>query len=222
MKTPTTTLILGAVLSLFSASAVAQVDSEWRLFDVGTGDEYILANGTRLDIYRFDVDKMNIRVAFTWDSTNPITEYIDRVEWRIQHSGFASPFEYVTKGSADSYSWPMCQTITGGSQSPVPCSILQKEGSITINARAIYDDHGSPPVIALVAEASRAFRVTDTTPAVRVRSSSPVGATCSGSKTVCDEAVSNSPLWGALTGLCDSRPGEKLYLGKDHAYIQCP
>ena len=49
-----------------------------------------------------------------------------------------------------------------------------------------------------------------------------MGATCSGSKTVCDETVSNSPLWDALTGLCDDRPGEKLYLGKDRAYIQCP
>ena len=87
MKTPTKALILGAALSLFSASAVAQVESEWRLFDVGTGDEYILANGTRLDIYRFDVDKMNIRVAFTWDSTNPITEYIDRVEWQSSIRG---------------------------------------------------------------------------------------------------------------------------------------
>ena len=57
MKTPTIALILGAVLSLFSVSAVAQVEAEWRLFDVGTGDEYILANGTRLDIYRFDVDR---------------------------------------------------------------------------------------------------------------------------------------------------------------------
>ena len=41
----------------------------------------------------------------------------------------------------------------------MPCSILQTEGSITITARAIYDDHMSPPTIALVKEASRAFRV---------------------------------------------------------------
>ena len=45
---------------------------------------------------------------------------------------------------------------------PVP--VLENLGSLTITARAIYDDGGSPPVVHLVAEDSRAFRVVDTTP----------------------------------------------------------
>ena len=166
---------------------------------------------------------IGISVAFAWGSSNPITEYVDRVEWTVSHTGIGYPVEFVTRGSADGYSWPMCNSITEGSQSPTGCSLLKRTGSVTITARAIYDDHGSPPVIALVAEASRAFRIIDTTPTVRERPRrGPSVPYCSGNQVVCDETVSNAALWKALTGLCDSRPGEKLWLGRKGAYIQCP
>ena len=229
MKTSTIFLIavllflVGCILIMVNIEA-AQFEAEWWLQDTST-DQPVrdLFDGTRIDLRSFDAEGIGISVAFEWSSSNPITEYIDRIEWTVSHTGLGSPVEFVTHGSADGYSWPMCNTVRDGTRSPIGCSLLKTKGSVTITARAIYDDHANPPTVALVAEDSRAFRIVDTTPTVRERPRrGPSVPYCSGNQVVCDETVSNAALWKALTGLCDSRPGAKLSLGRKGAYIQCP
>ena len=74
--------------------------------------------------------------------------------------------------------------------------------------------------VAVVGSDSRAFRVIDTTPAVREK---PRGAPsipyCSGNQAACDATVLNIGLWNALTALCHD--GITLALGNG-AYIKCP
>ena len=222
--------LVGCILIVFTVNIeAAQVESEFWLQDTSTdplalsGFVRDLWDGTRIDLRSFDAEGIGISVAFAWGSSNPITEYIDRIEWTVSHTGLGSPVEFVTHGSANGYSWPMCNTVRDGTRSPIGCSLLKTKGSVTINARAIYDDHGRPPTVALVAEDSRAFRIVDTTPTVRERPRrGPPVPYCSGDPDVCDETVSNASLWKALTALCDGRPGAKLWLGRKGAYIQCP
>ena len=76
--------------------------------------------------------------------------------------------------------WSMCKERR--------CRFLKTLGSITINARAIFDDEGDPPVVHLVTEDSRAFRVIDTTPKVYIPSSRK--PYCSGNRDKCNEIAS--------------------------------
>ena len=139
-----------------------------------------LNDGTRLDHNSSGVDvrRLDIRVAFNWtgDSHIPIEDHIDRVEWTVQHSGRSYSTSHITREAVDG-EWSMC----GGRR----CRVLRKLGSITITARAIYDDGGSPPVVHLAAEDSRAFRVVDTTPRVYIPSSRK--PYCSGNRDKCNE-----------------------------------
>ena len=238
MKPLTMTVFLTALLSIFAADVQAQqFKADWSAVDVDTGFGFALNDGARLDhnAAGVNVGNLDIHVNFAWtgDSSVLAHEHIDRVEWTVQHSGFDHVASYTTHDpeSNDGY-WSMCRGKTGGTQTmpvfgPRPCRALQTEGSVTISARAIYDKESQDvegsstvSVVALVAEDSRAFRVVDTTPAVRER---PRGAPsvpyCFGDRDKCNETVENAGLWKALTDLC--RDGITLTLGNG-AYIKCP
>ena len=88
MKTLKKTAFLSVLLCLLSAPASAQVESEWLLADNWTGLGRPLDDGTRVDIRFIDVSSWNVYVQFSWDSPNLITEYIDRIEWKVQHTGW--------------------------------------------------------------------------------------------------------------------------------------
>ena len=207
--------ILFLAFFLFTIGASAQnVGADFFAVDVDTGSGFALNDGTRLDHNSsgVDVSKLDVRVVFNWDGEShiPIEEYIDRVEWTIQHSGRSYVTSRVTHEPVNG-EWSMC----GGRR----CRILKTLGSVTINARAIYDDGGSPPVVSLIAEDSRAFRVVDTTPRVYIPTRR--APYCSGNRDKCNEVVGNGPLWTALKSLCASRPGAEIGIGGG-ATLNCP
>ena len=208
-------IFLSLAFFFFTFSASAQrIEADFFAVNVDTGFGFALNDGTRLDHNSsgVDVSKLDIRVAFNWpgDSVIPIEDHIDRVEWTVQHSGQAWVSSYITREPVNG-EWSMC----GGRR----CRALKTLGSITINARAIYDDGGSPPVVHLVAEDSRAFRVVDTTPKVYIPTRR--APYCSGNRDKCNELVSNAGLWSALKSLCESRPGAEIGLGGG-ATLNCP
>ena len=206
---------LSLAFFLFQLSASAQrIEADFFAVNIDTGFGFALNDGTRLDHNSggVDVSKLDIRVAFNWpgDSVIPIEDHIDRVEWTVQHSGQAWVSSYITSEPVDG-EWSMCGERR--------CRALQTLGSITINARAIYDDGGSPPVVHLVAEDSRAFRVVDTTPRVYIPTRR--APYCSGNRDKCNEVVGNGPLWTALKNLCTGRPGAEIGIGGG-ATLNCP
>ena len=208
-------IFLSLAFFLFQISASAQrIEADFFAVNVDTGFGFELNDGTRLDHNSggVDVSKLDIRVSFNWpgSSIGFIEDHIDRVEWTVQHSGRSYSTSHTTNESVNG-EWSMC----GGRR----CRALQSLGSVTINARAIYDDGIIPPVVHLVAEDSRAFRVVDTTPKVYVPSSRK--PYCSGNRDKCNEIVSNGPLWTALKNLCASRPGAEIAIGGG-ATLNCP
>ena len=200
---------------LFTSSASAQrIEADFFAVNVDTDFGFALNDGTRLDHNSsgVNVSKLDIRVAFNWpgDSVIPIEDHIDRVEWTLQHSARSYVNSYTTREPVNG-EWSMC----GGRR----CRALRTLGSITITARAIYDDGGSPPVVHLVAEDSRAFRVVDTTPKVYIPTRR--APYCSGDRDKCNEIVSNASLWSALKNLCTGRAGATIGLGGG-ATLNCP
>ena len=158
-------LFLAFCFFTFSLSA-QNVTADFFAVNVDTDFGFALNDGTRLDHNSsgVDVSKLDIRVLFNWtgESHIPIEEHIDRVEWTVQHSGQSWVSSHITHEAVDG-EWSMCRWRR--------CRALRTLGSITITARAIYDDGAIPPSVHLVAEDSRAFRVVDTTPRVYVPSS---------------------------------------------------
>ena len=208
-------IFLFLTFPLFTFSASAQnVGADFFAVNVDTGSGFALNDGTRLDHKSggVDVRRLDIRVSFNWngDSVIPIEDHIDRVEWTLQHSARSYVNSYVTHDPVNG-EWSMC----GGRR----CRFLKTLGSITINARAIYDDGATPPVVALVAEDSRAFRVVDTTPKVYVPTRSK--PYCSGNRDKCNEIVGNAGLWAALKRLCEGRSGAEIGIGGG-ATLNCP
>ena len=230
MKRLTMTVFLTALLSPSPADVQAQqFDADWSAIHVDTGFGVPLNDGTRLDhnAAGLNVGNLDVQVTFTWAGKSSVLAhvYISRVEWTVQHSAFSHVASYTTHVPESDHAWSMCRgAIKDSEPGPRPCRAFQTLGSVTINARAIYDGD----VVAVVAEDSRAFRVVDTerpipvipqpTTAVPRPPSIPY---CVGDRDKCNETVNNSGLWRALTGLCPMRPGAELALG-DGAYIKCP
>ena len=119
-----------------------RIEADFFAVNVDTGFGFPLNDGTRLDHNSagVDVSKLDIRVSFNWpgSSIGFIEDHIDRVEWTVQHSGRSYSTSHTTNESVDG-EWSMC----GGRR----CRALQSLGSVTINARAIYDDGRIPPVV---------------------------------------------------------------------------
>ena len=141
---------------------------------------------------RNDQNYYDVQVAFNFPgSGDSMSEYLDRVEWSIQHSGRSYVATRVTRIPEADGSYLMC----GGRR----CAEFHIEGDVTITARAIY---ASGSTVAVLGTDSRTLRVVDTTPPVR---ETPRGAPsvpyCYGNQDVCDETVSNSGLWRVLTNL---------------------
>ena len=214
MKSVLIPVCLAIVLSLFLPNALAQsTTTEWNLYSPRMEQTAeALRIGHRLDM-RNDQNYYDVQVAFNFPgSGDSMSEYLDRVEWSIQHSGRSYVVTRTTRIPQADGSFLMC----GGRR----CPEFQLEGSVTVTARAIYDD-GS--VVAVLGTDSRTMRVVDTTPTVRER---PRGAPsvpyCFGDQDVCDETVANAGLWRVLTNLCDQfDPGATFSLGNG-ASIKCP
>ena len=224
MKRLTMTVFLTIFLSIFASDVQAQppqIDADWFAVDFETDFGFPLNDGTRLDHNSagVDVSRLDVAVEFNWnvDASVFITDYIDRVEWAVQHSGQSYSTSFTTHEPESDGSWLMCNN---------PCRALQTLGSVTISARAIYDNGHS---VFLVASDSRAFRVVDTTRPIRVIPQPttavprpPSVPYCFGDSDGCDEVVGNASLWQAYVRLCGNlSPGSVFAVGKG-ASIQCP
>ena len=208
-------IFLSLAFFLFQLSASAQsIEADFFAVNIDTGSGFPLNDGTRLDHNSsgVDVSKLDIRVAFNWNGEGhiPIEDHIDRVEWTLQHSARSYVNSFATNEPVNG-EWSMCRERR--------CRFLKTLGSLTITARAIYDDGATPSVVYLVAEDSRTFRVVDTTPKVSIPTSR--APYCSGNRDTCNEIVSNAGLWSALKNLCTGRAGAEIGLGGG-ATLNCP
>ena len=135
-------IFLSLAFFLFTFSATAQsIEAHFFAVDVDTEFGFPLNDGTRLDHNSSGVDvrRLDIRVVFNWPGEGhiPIEDHIDRVEWTLQHSARSYVTSYTTNEPVNG-EWSMCRERR--------CRFLKTLGSITINARAIYDDGAIPPV----------------------------------------------------------------------------
>ena len=227
MKPLTMTVFLTIFLSIFAADVQAQppqIDADWFAVDFETDFGFPLNDGTHLDHNSagVDVSRLDVSVTFNWvdsdwlpEDARAITNYIARVEWTVQHSEQSYSTSFTTSEPESNGSWLMCNN---------PCRALQTEGSVTISARAIYDNEVS---VFLVASDSRAFRVVDTTRPIRVIPQPTPAAPrppsipyCVGDSIICNTTVNNAGLWAALTRMCIGYPGAQISLGGGE-YIQC-
>ena len=210
-------VFLALILFSLSPVASAQVEAEWWLHDTSTDQPALdLLDGTRINLrdgyHAFEPRNLGVRIYFSFvASSDSAHDYIDRVEWRVQHSGRGYVTAHISREPLDDGSWSMC-----GEER---CRDLRVEGSIIISATAIYDDGGSPPVVAVVARDSRAFRILDTTPSVYVPTRR--APYCSGNRDKCNEIVGNAGLWSALKNLCTGNAGAEIALGSG-ATLNCP
>ena len=134
------------------------------------------------------------------------------VEFTLIHSGRSFDYNHTDSGHENGW-WQVC---------PNRCYALRSTGSVMLKAKVWWgDNHPTSQAKGVIGKDAITFRITDSKPTIRPPAPSRTRRpTCHGDPDVCS-AIVGTPLWAALSRLCESRPGADISLGNG-ASMRCP
>ena len=196
-------ILLGVVLTAMLMASAAQA-ADYRLVDRAGNTVMAITHGTTIDLHDL-LDRNYLAVEASFDGV----DHASWVEFTLIHS--ERFFDYKrTDRSPENGWWQVC----GGG-----CYPLRRVGSVMLKAKVYFSDGQPSPAVGILQTDSVTFRITDGKPTINPSSSSQ--PTCHGDADACKDSVDNGPLWGALSSLCESRPGADISLGNG-ASMRCP
>ena len=196
--------LLAVLIAVFMASAASAAD--YRLVDRAGNVVMAITHGTTIDLHDLaDRNFLKIEAAFE------DVDHASWVEFTLIHS--ARSFDYTrTAQSHENGWWSVC---------PSRCYALRRPGSVMLKSKVWFSDGQPSPAVGVIETDAITFRITDSKPTIRPPSPSQTRRpTCHGDPDVCS-AIVGTPLWAALSRLCESRPGADIGLGNG-ATMRCP
>ena len=201
-------ILTGAVVVYLIVACMTCVASaaDYRLVDRSGNVVQAITHGTTIDLHDL-IDRGYLKIEAAFENV----DHASWVEFTLIHS--ERSFDYTrTDRSPENGWWQVC----GGG-----CYALRRVGSVMLKSQVWFSDGQPSPAVGVIGTDAITFRITDSKPRISPPAPSRTRKpTCHGDPDVCSE-LAGTPLWAALSRLCESRPGADISLGNG-AFLRCP